>query len=89
MCLTILGHIRDVMDSNSVVLIDELVLPDCGASKAETQLDMTMLPMLNGEARSESHWRRLLDDAGLEVVQVALYGDGAREGVVVAKKKAS
>lgn len=85
-CEIILGHIRDAMGVHSLILIDELVLPDRGANKVETQLDMTMLSMLNGEARSESHWRNLLKAADLVIEDILLYQETGREAVIVAKK---
>ncbi|KAF2194084.1 S-adenosyl-L-methionine-dependent methyltransferase [Zopfia rhizophila CBS 207.26] len=86
-CRTILGHIRDAMAAHSLIFIDELVLPDRGAHKVETQLDMTMLSMLNGEARTESHWRRLLEESGLKVQDIVSYQNAGSEAVIVAKGK--
>ncbi|KAI1499014.1 S-adenosyl-L-methionine-dependent methyltransferase [Biscogniauxia marginata] len=85
-CRIILKNIWDAMDENSFLLIDELVVPDKGAHKFETQLDMTMLAMLNGEARSNSHWKELLADSWFIVKDIAYYEEEAREAVIVAKK---
>ncbi|KAI0599114.1 S-adenosyl-L-methionine-dependent methyltransferase [Biscogniauxia sp. FL1348] len=86
-CQKILQNISDAMDdAHSVLLIDELVVPDKGAHRLETQLDMTMLAMLNGEARSYSHWKELLAASGFVIEDVAYYEEEAREAVIVAKK---
>lgn len=76
------------MAEDSLLLIDELVLPDRGAHRYETQLDLTMLAMLNAEARTETHWKQLLSEVGLEVKSIVYYEDDAREAVIMAKKAA-
>ncbi|KAI1452828.1 S-adenosyl-L-methionine-dependent methyltransferase [Annulohypoxylon moriforme] len=82
----ILGHVRDAMDDNSLILIDELVLPDRGAHRYETQLDLAMLSMLNAEARTKTHWHQLLTESGFEVKDIVLYEKEAREAIIIAKK---
>lgn len=74
------------MDEESLLLIDELVLPDRGAHRYETQLDLTMLAMLNAEARTETHWKQLLSGIGLEVKDIVYYENDAREAIIMAKK---
>ncbi|KAI1097741.1 S-adenosyl-L-methionine-dependent methyltransferase [Jackrogersella minutella] len=82
----ILGNVRDAMNEHSLLLIDELVLPDQGAHRYETQLDLTMLAMLNAEARTKAHWEKLLADVGFEVKKIVLYEEEAREAIIIAKK---
>ncbi|KAI8957077.1 S-adenosyl-L-methionine-dependent methyltransferase [Daldinia sp. FL1419] len=86
---SILGYVRDAMDQDSLLLIDEIVLPDRGAHKYETQLDLTMLAMLNAEARTETHWKQLLAEIGMEVKDIVFYEEETREGIIIAKKLAS
>ncbi|KAI0896411.1 S-adenosyl-L-methionine-dependent methyltransferase [Annulohypoxylon nitens] len=83
---TILGHVRDAMEKDSLVLIDELVLPDRGAHRYETQLDLAMLAMLNAEARTQTHWKQLLSETGFEVKDIVFYEEEAREAIIIAKK---
>ncbi|KAI1778631.1 S-adenosyl-L-methionine-dependent methyltransferase [Hypoxylon cercidicola] len=85
----ILGHIRDAMDEHSLLLIDELVPPDYGAHRYETQMDLVMLAMLNAEARTETHWKQLLSEVGFEVKDIVCYEDDAREAIIMAKKASS
>lgn len=82
----ILGHVRDAMEKDSLVLIDELVLPDRGAHRYETQLDLAMLAMLNAEARTQTHWKQLLSETGFEVKDIVFYEEEAREAIIIAKK---
>ncbi|KAK6950700.1 hypothetical protein Daesc_007225 [Daldinia eschscholtzii] len=86
---TILSHVREAMDKDSLILIDELVLPDRGAHKYETQLDLAMLAMLNAEARTETHWKQLLAEVGMEVKDIVFYEEETREGIIIAKKVSS
>jgi GTP-sensing pleiotropic transcriptional regulator CodY len=74
------------MSPTSHLLIDEIVLADYAATKAETQLDMTMLSMLNGQARTEAHFRELLADAHFEVLDILIYQEEGREALIVARK---
>ncbi|OTB10666.1 hypothetical protein K445DRAFT_322790 [Daldinia sp. EC12] len=86
---TILSHVREAMDKDSLLLIDEIVLPDRGAHRYETQLDLTMLAMLNAEARTETHWKQLLAEVGMEVKDIVFYEEETREGIIIAKKVSS
>ncbi|KAF2743450.1 S-adenosyl-L-methionine-dependent methyltransferase [Sporormia fimetaria CBS 119925] len=83
----ILEHIHAAMSSSSYVLIDEIVLPDFGAGKEQTQLDMTMLAMLNGSARTVAQFKKLIDGAGLELVDRIRYSEETGEEVLVCRKK--
>ncbi|KAI1174692.1 S-adenosyl-L-methionine-dependent methyltransferase [Nemania sp. FL0916] len=85
-CEIILGHIRDAMQPNSILLIDDLVLPDFQAHKFETQLDLTMLSMLNGQARTRGDWEVLLGQSGLVISDIIMYEEDAREAIIIARK---
>ena len=61
------------MSPRSVLLIDELVIPDTGASPFSMQLDITMMASFSSTERTVSHWRSLLGEVGLEVTQVYRY----------------
>ncbi|KAF2765953.1 hypothetical protein EJ03DRAFT_354390 [Teratosphaeria nubilosa] len=56
-CVEILQHLRDALAEDSSILIDEMVLPDCGASWNQARADFQM-------ERSEQQWRDLLRKAG-------------------------
>lgn len=65
---SILANLRQAMKKGySKLLINETVLRDTGAPWQQTSLDMTMLSMLISRERTETHWRQLLAEAGLEV----------------------
>lgn len=69
----ILCGLRDVMADDSVLLLDEIVLPESGVSHFEARMDWHMMCGLSSLERSELQWRTLLDGAGLRVV--ALWAD--------------
>ncbi|PQE06383.1 O-methyl transferase B protein [Rutstroemia sp. NJR-2017a WRK4] len=69
----VLQQIRDAMAPHSILLIDEMVIPDTGASPFSMQLDMVMMAFLNAHERTISLWRKLLEEVGLEISQVHRY----------------
>ncbi|KAF7948887.1 hypothetical protein EAE96_008069 [Botrytis aclada] len=69
----VLQHIKDAMSSKSILLIDEIVIPDTGASPFSMQLDFTMMAFLSSTERTITHWRELLGEVGLELEKVYQY----------------
>lgn len=61
------------MGPKSFLLIDELVIPETGASRFSTQLDFTMMAMFSSTERTVPQWRNLLKEVGLEITQVYRY----------------
>ncbi len=66
----------------SKLLINDIVLPDVGASRFATQSDINMLALLAAMERSEAQWRQLLERAGLRVTKV---WQGVPESVIEAE----
>lgn len=67
-CASILANIRDAMVKGySRLIINETVLRDTQAPWQQTSLDWTMMGMLASRERTESQWRELLAEAGLEI----------------------
>lgn len=73
MARQVLQHIKDAMSSQSLLLIDEIVLREQGASINVMQLDITMLTMFNAMERSLAHWTKLLGGVGLKIAEVYKY----------------
>ncbi|KAL9056574.1 MAG: hypothetical protein Q9162_002857 [Coniocarpon cinnabarinum] len=66
--LTILkGTARAMTPNHSVLLIQDMVLPDTGATWRGSTQDILMMVMPAGLERTEGQWRRLLREAGLEL----------------------
>ena len=87
-CLQILKHQVDAMGPKSILLIDELVLPNEGASVMAAQIDITMMATLGSIERTEAQWRALLARAGLEVVEIYKYDPQMGYGVIEAASPA-
>lgn len=73
------------MSKESVILIDEIVIPDMGAQWRQTQLDLAMMASLAAMERTETQWRHLLTMAGLVITEIFSYeprfGDSIIEAV--------
>ena len=51
----------------SMILVNELVMPDQGVSAIAAQLDICMMSVFAATERMDSQWAKLLDKAGLKV----------------------
>ena len=54
----------------STLLIHDYIAPKALAHPHTTAYDLTMMVMVAGEERTESHWRELLKSANYEVVRI-------------------
>ena len=80
----ILGQLREVMAEDSVVVVDEVVVPAQGASVLQMHYDIAMLAALGAMERSEKQWRELLGAAGLKIRDIWIYDKGMNSGLIVA-----
>ena len=69
-CLTILGHCRRAMNSDSRLLIIEMVLPAGNTPHPGKMLDMMMLVGPGGQERTEQEYSTLLAKANLRLTRV-------------------
>jgi hypothetical protein len=84
-CVEILGHLKEVMTKGfSKIIINEAILPERGAPLGHAARDLGMLLMLGAYERTEAHWRKLVESAGLTVVGV-FYDPVPGNGVIVAE----
>ncbi|KAK6948153.1 hypothetical protein Daesc_009917 [Daldinia eschscholtzii] len=84
-CLEILKPVRDAMKPGySKLLINEMILPETGASAFHTMLDMAVMCFNAGMERTERQWRALLETAGFEVVKVWPAPEEGANGIVEA-----
>ena len=80
---TILDNIKAAMEPGySVLLIDEIVLPEVGASYVSTAMDLTMMGAFASMERTEAEWRALISEAGLELVRTYTYNALEHESVM-------
>ncbi|PQE16456.1 O-methyl transferase B protein [Rutstroemia sp. NJR-2017a BVV2] len=80
----ILKNIMQAMDSESLILLDEMVLPNEGVDWFATQTDLTMLAAFGSMERTEKQWGELLEGVGLRVRRVVTYTWAFRLSVIVA-----
>ncbi len=86
-CIQILQQTMVAMEKDSVILIDEMVIPNQGANWLAASLDLTMMSSLSGMERSEKQWYALLYQAGLKIKDILTYTDELRDSVIVAVPK--
>ena len=82
----ILTQLREAMAGDSLVVIDEIVVPHKGASEKMVLYDMVMLAALGAKERSEEQWRSVLERAGLRLRDISIYDEELGTGLVVAVK---
>ncbi|KAJ5678266.1 uncharacterized protein N7477_003899 [Penicillium maclennaniae] len=68
----ILRNIGDAMSRESVLLISETMLPDCGVPLPSVVSDMQMMGSFASLERTQQQWQALLEAAGFQLVQVWL-----------------
>lgn len=78
----IMQRIRDAMGPDSVLLIDDMVVPDTGAHWQATQLDMVMMASLASRERSRAHWEKLIAEAGLKINGIYEYTTSLNDSII-------
>ena len=81
----ILRLMADAMDKDSVLLIDDMALPDTGAHWWSSALDLHLLAMLGSRERTENEWQSLISGAGLNVLSIRPYHPMMRHSVIIAQ----
>ncbi|KAI0139125.1 S-adenosyl-L-methionine-dependent methyltransferase [Hypoxylon sp. NC0597] len=78
----ILLNTKAAMTPESVLLLDEWVLPETGVNAYAASMDLTMMVAFAAMERSESHWREILADVGLKIVKTYRYNPVSYESVM-------
>lgn len=68
--LEILGNIREAMNKDSVLLVNENFLPAEKVPLFNAEVDIDMVGFFSAQERTEAQWKALLETAGLEVVKI-------------------
>ncbi|KAJ5659270.1 S-adenosyl-L-methionine-dependent methyltransferase [Penicillium longicatenatum] len=68
--LEALGHIRDAMTEDSILLINENTLPKKDAPAFSVAMDILMVEMYASLERTEKQWTELLERAHFKVVKI-------------------
>jgi hypothetical protein len=86
-CQKILNHTKAAMSADSVILVDDVVLPAVGAHPYSLDKDIVMLANLGGaKERTERQWRNLFGSVGLELVSTHKYNDISGESVQMLRR---
>ena len=75
------------MGPDSVILLDEMVLPDREVHWQSTQIDLTMMAALASIERTKAQWARLLDSVDLRIVEVYTYTPSIYESIMTVVRK--
>ena len=86
-CVVILGQIVKAMSKDSVILIDDMILPNQGADWRATQIDLNMMAGLAAMERTEKQWYSLIDLAGLKIKSVCTYTPELRDSIIMVVPK--
>lgn len=78
----ILSNLVPALEEDSLILLDEMVLPAQHVDEASTQADLTMMAFHSSMERSEEQWAKLVGEVGLKIKKVVLYAPGFNLGVV-------
>ncbi|KAI1141460.1 S-adenosyl-L-methionine-dependent methyltransferase [Hypoxylon sp. FL0543] len=78
----ILLNTKAAMAPESVLLLDEWVLPESGVNAYAASMDLTMMVAFAAMERSEAHWREILADVGLNIVKIYRYNPVSYESVM-------
>lgn len=70
---TILGHLRDAMETDSVILVDDLVIREDERHWYPSKFDITMMMALSAKERSVSEWDAVIAKAGLKRKEICHY----------------
>lgn len=82
--IQILSRVRKAMATDSVLVLDELVLPEWKASMTACNFDLSMMTISSWE-RSSGQWQDLLERAGFEIEQTWCYDEDRCDCLIFAK----
>lgn len=80
----ILSRIRAAMAEDSVVIVDDVVMPRTRATWKQTSMDIAMMTMLAAVERTAEQFRALLGEAGLKIRDIWTYDDEFGDSFIVA-----
>ncbi|KAF2026198.1 S-adenosyl-L-methionine-dependent methyltransferase [Setomelanomma holmii] len=86
-CVRILKNIIPATGPESLIFIDDVVLPDTKVPWQVTCMVLSMMACLSGTERSLGEWEDLLNRAGLELAHVHRYDEVKFHGIVAAVPK--
>ncbi|KAH9842081.1 sterigmatocystin 8-O-methyltransferase [Teratosphaeria destructans] len=80
----ILSHIRDAMAADSILIIDETVVPDTDMAVQVAAIDMVMMALPAAQERSQGMWRELVEGrVGMRVREIRTYDEQTRDSLIL------
>ena len=73
------------MTKDSVLLIDDIVLPESGTRWRATMADMNLMCALAAKERSTKEWYALLESVGLKIENIWEYAVETGDSVIAAR----
>ncbi|TVY73381.1 Demethylsterigmatocystin 6-O-methyltransferase [Lachnellula suecica] len=85
--VVILKNLIPALGPDSLILIDEMILPNEKVHWQATQLDLTMMAALGSKERTNEQWYTLLEASGLKIVRIVPYTTPLNESIMVVVPK--
>ncbi|KUJ06912.1 S-adenosyl-L-methionine-dependent methyltransferase [Mollisia scopiformis] len=83
-CVEILINAKAGLTDQSVLLIDEIVLPERDTTAQGAQHDIEVMICVGGIERTKAQWENLLNSAGLKMQEVVNYDTDFEDSVIIA-----
>lgn len=78
----LLETIKAAMKPDSVLLVDEMVLPEENVNYMAASIDMTTLSAFASMERTKTQWKTLFEEVGLKLVRTYGYSPFTYESVM-------
>jgi len=75
------------MSADSVVVLDEIVVPEQNSHFWPTTMDIQMLTLFGSMERTADQWDKIFDLAGLRASKVQTYAPVMRASIIFAARK--
>lgn len=75
------------MGKESLILIDDMVLPDTNVYWQATQLDLNMMVAFAAMERTKEQWYHLLDSVGLKIMKIDTYNVSLQHSIIATVPK--
>lgn len=80
--IVILKNTIAALGPDSVILIDDMVIPNSGAHWHATQIDLIMMTSLGSLERTKEQWYELLEKAGLKINRIYTYTTSLQDSII-------
>ncbi|RAL03139.1 S-adenosyl-L-methionine-dependent methyltransferase [Aspergillus ibericus CBS 121593] len=80
--VVILQNIMAAMSPDSIILVDDMVIPDGGAHWHATQIDVSMMVSLASMERTKEQWYALMEKAGLKINRTYTYTESLADSIL-------